>query len=140
MNRTLLLRICLIVIGIAQLGFGAAFAFAPAQFGAMLGLEPAPAWAYWMLCMFSARAAGFAYGMFIAVSDPERHIHWIQAMIGVQALDWLATVAYLLNGSLTLAQVSTASYLPLIFIGALVAFYPRQATSAVKAQTSQDQP
>lgn len=130
------LRVTLVFIGVVQLVLGAAFALAPARFGAMLGLPETPTWVYWMFCMFSARALGFAYGMFLAARDPARHIHWIQAMIGVQAIDWLATMYFVLSGVVTLAQVSTASFLPIIFIGMLVVFYPRQqvATRAIHGQ------
>ncbi len=124
MNRRPL-QITLVFIGIVQLVLGAVFAFAPAQFGAMVGLAEAPTWTHWMFFMFSARALGFAFGMFLAARDPARHVHWIQAMIGVQAIDWLATMYFVLTGAVTLAQVSTASFLPLIFIGMLVIFYPR---------------
>lgn len=125
MNRRLL-QITLIVIGIAQIFFGAAFTFAPAKFGGMLGLPETPPWAYWMFGMFGARAFGFAYGMFLVARDPIKHAHWIQAMIGVQFIDWLATIYFVQNGAVTLAQVSSASYLPLIFIAMLVIFYPRE--------------
>ncbi len=120
------LQITLVFIGIVQVVLGAAFAFAPAQFGAMLGLTEAPTWTHWIFFMFSARALGFAFGMFLAARDPVRHVSWIQAMIGVQAIDWLATMYFVLTGAVTLTQVSTASFLPLIFIGMLVIFYPRQ--------------
>jgi hypothetical protein len=110
---------------------GVVFALAPTQFSSMLGLAAAPVWVYWMFWMFSARALGFAYGMFLAARDPVRHIHWIQAMIGVQAIDWLATMYFVLTGAVTLAQVSTASFLPLIFIAMLVKFYPRQQSNTL---------
>ncbi|MBI4674473.1 MAG: hypothetical protein HY741_22745 [Chloroflexi bacterium] len=125
------LQITLAFIGVVQLVLGVVFALAPAQFSAMMGLAQTPTWAYWMFGMFSARALGFAYGMFLAARDPARHIHWIQAMIGVQAIDWLATMYFVLTGAVTLAQVSTASFLPLIFIGMLVIFYPRQQSTTL---------
>jgi len=130
------LRIALVFIGIVQVVLGVVFAFAPAWFGAMMELAQAPAWTYWMFGMFSARALGFAYGMFLAARDPARHIHWIQAMIGVQAIDWLATMYFVLTGAVTLAQVSTASFLPLIFIGVLVIFYPRQQSTTLTTPQS----
>lgn len=40
-------------------------------------------------------------------------------MVGVQAIDWLGTAAYLISGALTLSTVTTAAFLPLIFIGIL---------------------
>lgn len=120
------LRFTLVFIGIVQLVLGIAFAFFPAGFSAMLGLTQVPPWAYWMFGMFSARAWGFAYGMFLAARDPERHKTWMQAMIGVQVVDWLGTMYFVLTGAVTLAQVTTASFLPLIFIALLVVFYPRQ--------------
>lgn len=135
MNRKLL-QITLIVIGIAQIFFGAAFTLAPATFSGMLGLAETPQWAYWMFSMFGARAFGFAYGMFLAARDPMRHVHWIQAMIGVQLIDWLSTMYFVLNGAVTLMQVSSASYLPLIFIVMLVIFYPREKINSLTTKES----
>ena len=131
MNRKLFLQITLVVVGIAQIFFGVAFTFAPAKFSAMLGLSPAPEWAYWMFSMFGARCFAFAYGMWLAMRNPIKNIHWIQAMIVVQIVDWLGTLYYLANGGITLAQVASASYLPLIFIILLVIFYPREKTSTL---------
>jgi hypothetical protein len=133
------LQIVLAFIGVVQLVLGVVFALAPAQFGAVLGLTAAPTWVYWMFGMLSARALGFAYGMFLAARDPERHIGWIQAMIGVQAIDWLATMYFVLAGAVTLAQVTTASFLPLVFIGLLVGFYPRQQSAALTSLGSRSQ-
>lgn len=124
-NRKLL-QFTLIFIGIVQLILGIVFAFVPGGFSNMMGLAQAPAWTHWMFGMFSARAWGFAYGMFLAARNPERNVAWIRAMIGIQLVDWLGTLYFLQTGVVTLAQVSTASFLPLIFIGLLVAFYPRQ--------------
>lgn len=126
------LQITLIVIGIVQIFFGAAFTFAPGAFTGMLGLPEAPAWTYWMFGMFGARAFGFAFGMFLAARNPVRHVRWIQAMIGVQAVDWLSTMFYLANGSVTLAQVASASFLPLVFIALLLVFYPRAETARLQ--------
>ncbi len=127
------LRITLVFIGVVQLVLGVIFVLAPTQFSAMAGLAKGATWEYWMFGMFGARALGFAYGMFLAARDPDRHVHWIQAMIGVQAIDWLVTMYFVLTGTVTLAQVSTASFLPLIFIAMLVIFYPRQQATAQTA-------
>lgn len=135
MNRRVL-QITLIVIAIAQIFFGAVFIFAPAKFSGMLGLPETPQWAYWMFGMFGARAFGFAYGMFLAARDPMKHVHWIQAMIGVQLIDWLATMYFVLSGAVTWAQVTSASYLPLIFIAMLVIFYPREKINSLPTKKS----
>ena len=84
--------------------------------------------------MFGARALGFAYGMFLALRQPEQHRDWIGAMIAVQAIDWLATIYFVLQGTVTLPQVSGASFLPIIFIVVLVTRYPRQKQSPVSVQ------
>ena len=55
-------RPTLIIIGIVQIALGVVFLI-PNAFPSMLGLPDAPAWATWMLTMFSARAFGFGYGM-----------------------------------------------------------------------------
>lgn len=124
-----IVRPTLIVIGIVQIILGAVFLI-PNGFAGLLGLPDAPAWASWMLTMFSARAFGFGYGMLLASRDPRRHRSWIVAMIGVQAVDWLGTMAYVLTGTLTLATVTTAAFLPLVFIGILW----RPATDAAPAR------
>lgn len=72
--------------------------------------------------------------MLLVVRRPFANRSWIQAMILVQALDWLATVANLARGTVTLAQVGTASFLPLLFIAGLALGYPREAPAAVAAQ------
>lgn len=113
-----LLRPTLVLIGVIQIALGLVF-LVPNAFPALLGLPDAPPWATWMLTMFSARAFGFGYGMLVAARDPQRHRTWIVGMIGVQALDWVATIAYLATGTLTLSTVTTAAFLPLIFIGVL---------------------
>src|SRR5690348_7945326 len=100
------LRFTLVVIGIFQLFFGAVFLAAPAGMARLLGLGAvAPPWATWLLAMMAARFLGFAYGMFVAARDPRAGTGWINAMIVVQAIDWLATLGYLITGQLTLGQV-----------------------------------
>jgi hypothetical protein len=124
--RVSALRITLGAIGVVQVILGIIFLFAPAQFGSVLGLAVIPAWVPWMFAMFGARALGFAYGMFLAMRQPEEHRAWIGAMIAVQAIDWLATIYFVLQGVVTLPQVSGASFLPIIFIVVLITRYPRQ--------------
>lgn len=65
--------------------------------------------------------------MLLVVHDPFANRGWVQAMIGVQALDWVGTMVYLVSGTVTLSQVATASFLPIVFIVGLVAGYPREA-------------
>jgi hypothetical protein len=79
--------------------------------------------------MGGARFLGMGYGMFVAMRDPMKHRAWIQAMIGIQAIDWLATIANLLSGAISLSQASTATFLPIVFIVALLVFYPRGQSS-----------
>lgn len=94
-----------------------------------LRLESAPGWVNWLLAMAAARSLGFGYGMLVAARSPERHLPWIRAMIGVQAIDWIGTIAYLVTGTVTLAQVSTAAFLPVIFIVVLVTRTPWSGAS-----------
>src|SRR5262249_7056516 len=110
------LRVTLGAIGVVQLILGVVFLFLPAQFASVLGLAVTPSWVPWMFAMFGARALGFAYGMFLALRNPEQHRDWIVAMIAVQIVDWIATIYFVLQGVVTLPQVSGASFLPVIFI------------------------
>lgn len=114
-----LLRYTAGLIGLIQAILGLVFLLAPSWFASMLGLPPAPAWTAWILAMFGARALGFAYGMWLVMRDAVRHRAWIRAMIVIQGLDWIATLAFVLRGVVTLAQVSTAAVLPIFFIAVL---------------------
>lgn len=121
-----LLRNTLIFIGIVQLFFGAVFLIAPGQFAELVDLPAAPDWVNWLFAMMGARFIGYAVGMFIAARDPQHQQPWIATMIGIQAMDWLATMFYLLQDAVTLAQVTTAAFLPIIFIIILAMRFPSQ--------------
>ena len=123
------LKVTLAVIGVVQVFFGLLFVVAPGQFAYLFHLPVAPGWTNWLLVMGGARFLGMGYGMFVTMRDPLKHRSWIQAMIGVQILDWLATIANLLSGTITLTQASTATFLPIVFIVALLVFYPREQSS-----------
>lgn len=127
--RLVILRVTLVVIAAFQILLGIAFLFAPSPFAASVGLAATPGWVPWMFAMFSARALGFAYGSVLAMRDPYRHRSWITAMIGVQGIDWLATMFFLAQGVVTLPQVSTAAFMPVVFIAGLVFTYPRRITT-----------
>ncbi len=109
------LKATLIIIGVVQLVLGIVF-LVPGLFASTMGLEEAPGWVDWQFAMLGARFLGFAFGMFLASRDPRRHIAWIQAMIGIQAIDWVGTIAYLTTGAVTITQVTTAAFLPIVFI------------------------
>lgn len=117
------LKRTLLLIGIVQLVLGTILLI-PGLFPALLGLADVPPGVDWMFAMFGARSLGFAYGMVLAARDPHRHAAWIRTMIAVQAIDWLATVAYLVTGAVTLGQVTTAAFLPVVFIVLLVRLAP----------------
>ncbi|MEN8237965.1 MAG: hypothetical protein ABFR53_02060 [Actinomycetota bacterium] len=118
------LKVVLRVIGVVQLVLGAVL-LVPGLFESVAGLDPAPEWVSWMFAMFAARSIGFGYGMLVAANNPEGNVAWIKAMIGVQAIDWIATIAYLATGAVTLSQVTTAVFLPLVFIFILARRLPR---------------
>jgi hypothetical protein len=124
MRRTIL-RITLVVVTAFQVALALIFTFASGPFVAAVGLDPVPAWVPWMFAMFGARALGFAYGLVLAFRDPVRHRSWIVAMIGVQAIDWVTTLAFIATGLLTVAQASTALFLPPLFVVGLLIGFPR---------------
>ncbi|SEJ35630.1 hypothetical protein [Demequina mangrovi] len=135
--RLRLLRLTLAVVIAFQLFFAVALLVSPAGFAAALGLPAAPGWTAFLFALFSARALGFAYGLGLAMREPHRHRSWITAMIGVQAVDWIAAMATVASGVVALSQVATASFMPLVFIAGMLAFYPRgAATDPVPAASS----
>ena len=111
------------LISVIQLVLGVAL-IVPGVVPMALNLEPAPGWVDWLFVMAGARSVGFAYGMFLAARQPERYRSWIQAMIGIQAIDWVGTIAYLVAGTVTIAQVTTAAFLPVAFVVVLVRSVP----------------
>lgn len=119
----------IVLILIVQLVLGVVFTFAPQAFAHALGLPPAPAWTDWMFAQFGARALGFAYGMRLALRDPRANAGWLRAMVLVQAIDWLGTLAALFAGKVTWLQTSTAPFLPVLFVVVLVRELRRQATT-----------
>lgn len=130
-----ILKPTLIIIGIVQLALGILF-LVPGLFASVMDLPAAPGWTDWMFAMLSARAIGFAFGMFVTARDPQRYLSWIVAMIIVQAIDWIATLGYLLTGTVTIAQVTTAVFLPVVFIAILVRYSPRTTPSETPDRAS----
>jgi len=121
-----LLKVTLVVIGVVQLALGVVLLI-PGGFAALIGLERAPGWVDWQLGMEAARFLGFGVGMLLAAQRPQRYVEWIWAMVLVQAVDWTATIAYVIGGAVTLSQVATASFLPPVFIAVLAKYAPRRA-------------
>src|SRR3954447_22883622 len=108
------LRVTLVVIGVVQVFFGLLFVVAPGLLALLVHLPSAPAWTSWLFVMSGARFLAMGYGMFLAARDPLRHIAWINAMIIVQAFDWLGTLFSLATGAISLPQATTAPFLPII--------------------------
>jgi hypothetical protein len=113
-------------IAFVQALLGLSFLAAPEMTGQVLGLAPAPGWANWLFGMMAARCLGYAYGLWLAAKDPVSARPWITSMIAIQAIDWGVTLKYLATGAVTLAQVSTASFLPVLFVVALLIALPRE--------------
>ncbi len=125
-----LLRATLIFIALVQFVLGAAFLLAPQAAVHTLGLSATPDWANWLFGQWAARCIGFGIGMLVAARNLAQAAPWIWAMIVVQALDWGVTLKYLLAGAVTLPQVSTAPFVPILFIVLLLIAMPRAARRA----------
>lgn len=127
------LRFTLRTIAVVQAFFGALFLLAPSAAPGLLGLtEQQPPWVDWLFAMMAARFLGYAVGMWLAARDPQRHVAWIDTMIGIQTLDWLATLAVLASGELALRNVTSAAFLAPLFIAALLWWHPRRARNRVR--------
>lgn len=128
------LSLTLRFIGVVQLVLGLLFVIAPQSYANIFDLAEAPGWAYWLIAMMGARFLGYAYGMFVAAREPQKHTTWIVTMIGIQAIDWVGTIYHLAAGSVTLGQVTTAAFLPVVFIILLVMFFPRERSATIQPQ------
>jgi len=125
-----LLSFTLWFTAIVQCLLGVAFLVAPGQTSQMFGLSAAPGWTHWLFGMMAARFLGFGYGMALAARNPLANLSWIRAMIVIQAIDWIVTLYYLMAGAVTLAQVTTASFLPAIFVVLLLVSYPKPVAAS----------
>ena len=130
MSKQRALSFTLWFIAVVQIVLGLAFLFAPQATAQSFGLPGAPGWTNWLFGMMAARFLGFGYGMVLAARDPAGSAHWIKAMVGIQAIDWLVTLYYLGLGAVSLAQVTTASFLPVVFVVLLLWCYPRSPRTA----------
>ncbi len=129
------LRITLRFIGVVQLFFGVLFTFAPTVAGGLLGFAPdAPAWAAWLFVMMGARFLGYGAGMLVAARDPQRNESWINTMIGIQVIDWVSTMGFLLAGDLPITSVLSAVVLPVVFVSALLWWHPRRLAARTTSQ------
>lgn len=125
-KASLVTQIVIVLTAAVQFILGFIFLFAPGFFPKTLHLPLAPAWTDWMFAMFAARAFGFGYGSLIALKDLRKNASWLSAMILVQAVDWIATIYSVLAGKVTIMQVSTASFFPLIIMITLALELRRQ--------------
>lgn len=124
------LTLTLRFIAVVQFALGIGFLAAPEGMASVLGVSTAPGWVNWMFGMMAARFLGYGYGMFVAARQPTASLPWLRSMVAIQLIDWGVTVKYLVAGVVTQAQVTTASFLPLIFVALLVWAWPRQASKA----------
>lgn len=121
------MSITLRAIGIFQAISGIILLLMPTQVASLLELEPVPVWAYWLFAMMGARFLGFACGMFFVARQPDEHRFWIAVMVGIQVVDFSATIFYCLMGYIDITLVPVVSVLSLspIFIIVLVKQFPR---------------
>ncbi|MBE9607921.1 hypothetical protein [Chitinilyticum piscinae] len=111
-------RALLAMMAAVQIILGLAFLAAPERSALLLGLPQAPGWSNWLFGMMAARFLGYGYGLIVALRQPAQAAPWLRSMLVIQALDWLVTLKYLWLGAVTLPQVNTAAFLPLLFIAA----------------------
>lgn len=128
--RLTALRIVLVLVGIIQIIFGLGNLLMPSQFNAAMGYSPIPPWTDFTSRFGGVRFLVMAFGMFLAFRDPRKHITWIQAMIFVQAVDFLIALFTLLSGALPFSQVGGALILPFLWTVLLIVFYPRAEKAA----------
>jgi hypothetical protein len=114
------MRATLITLGVVQILFGAMLLATPATLPALFHLRPAaPDWVNWVLAMSAARFIGYGIGMFVAARAPWRNRGWIDTMIAIQVVDFLATAGYLAAGVLSVRRVAPAVVPPLLWIAVL---------------------
>jgi hypothetical protein len=112
------LRVMLVVLGIIQIVSGTLYLATPsAAVAAMLGVQTAaPPWLCFVLATAGARSVGYGVGMLAAARTPWRHQLWINTMLGIQIVDFLAILMYRADGNLTLRHLGPTAALPLLWV------------------------
>lgn len=127
-SRLAALRVVLGIVGITQVIFGLTELLVPAQFHQFVGYSQIPPWAIFTSRLGSVRFLALAFGIYLAIRDPRKHIAWIQVMIFVHAMDFLIAVCAwtsTLCPTIPFMRSAIPLWLPLLLVALLIVFYPK---------------
>lgn len=120
------LKVLLRVVGVVQLGLGAAYLLAPGAFISWMKLSATPHDANYALGMLASRFIAYGIGMFVIAHNPIQNLFWINNMILIQLIDLALGVFYTLNGTLALSSSAFPMFNAILIAGLLFMWRPRQ--------------
>ena len=112
-----------------QFVLGGGFLLSPSWITQARGPSPASGWTARLFGMRAARFLGA--GLATAARDPLRHRRWIETMIAVQAVGWIATLTHPVYGDVPIRRVTSMACLPAVFVVALTLQRPRHDTVGI---------
>ncbi len=124
------LKISMIAWAVIGFIYALGFILFPNQLLGLFGVSLVPSYVQFFMVLL-----GNAYilsGIFVilAARDPLKHILWVQLALAWAFLDLIASLVFIIRGSLTFIQVGNAVIVDIIMLAALLIFYPwRKALS-----------
>jgi hypothetical protein len=79
--RRRLLRVAVAIMVIVHAVMGVILIGFPSVFAGMHSVNAVSGWTKWVLALLGARALAFAFGMLLALRDPDRHRSWLIATV-----------------------------------------------------------
>jgi hypothetical protein len=118
------LKIAMIAWAVIGILFGLAFLFFPNQMGAGFGLSQVPTYVQYFLALLGNMYIVTSICVILATRDPLKHILWVQLAITGSLMDMIASLVFIIRGSLTFSQGGDNLIINIILVPALLIFYP----------------
>jgi hypothetical protein len=118
------LKIAMIAWAVIGILFGLAFLFAPNQMGEGFGLSQVPTYVQYFLALLGNMYIVTSICVILAARDPLKHILWVQFAITGSLMDMIASLVFIIRGSLTFSQGGDNLIINIILVPALLIFYP----------------
>ncbi len=122
------LKISMIAWGVVGFLYALGFILFPNQVLAVFGVGLAPSYVQFFLVLLGNAYIVSGIFVILAARDPLKHILWVQLAMAWALLDLIASLVFIIRSRLTFIQAGNAVIVDIIFLAALLIFYPWQGS------------